>query len=70
MLLELLAESGLSNSTKNRDQENSIQKITPVLDTASSAIKATGNGKISGNNRKVKATSIKLNLLKSLSESS
>jgi hypothetical protein len=62
LILQLLADSGPSNFTKNQDQENSIQRSTLTLDSA--LTKSTSNGKIS-TNRKVKATSIKLNLLKS-----
>lgn len=64
-ILELLADSGLSNSTNIQDQENSIQKITPTLGDAPSSATSAGDKKIVGTNGKVKASSIKLNLLKS-----
>ena len=63
LLLELLADSALSDLNKNNEKENSIQKITPALEDSQTSSKSLGNAKIS--KRKVKATSIKLNLLKS-----
>lgn len=60
LLLKLLSDSALSN--KSREQENSIQKITPALDDAQTS--SICNGKLPGTGRKLKANAIKLNLQK------